>query len=105
MWFELFVVTLLFLLGHIFFGHFEERSPSWRKLAKYVVAAAIVVVVSQLFGRIAALTLLGLALLPVVYVHAVLLPRKGINGSTGEPKRRYYEFRGWDTDIFGDRAA
>ena len=33
--------------------------------------------------------------LAVVYVHAVWLPSKGINGWTGEPKDKYYELRGW----------
>jgi len=36
-------------------------------------------------------------------VHGYILPRKkGINGWTGEPKSKYYEFRGWDKNIFKD---
>jgi hypothetical protein len=32
----------------------------------------------------------------VVFIHAWWLPKKkGINGLTGEPKEKYYEFRGW----------
>jgi hypothetical protein len=32
----------------------------------------------------------------------MLLPKKGINGWTGEPKSKYYDFRGWDKNIFGN---
>lgn len=43
------------------------------------------------------------AIIPVIYVHAVLLLRKGINGWKGEPKGKYYEFRGWwNKNIFGE---
>jgi hypothetical protein len=101
-WFEVSVVTVFFLFGHIYFGHFEERSPKWRKVVKYIVTLAIILTLSFYFGRIVALTVLGLALLPVIYIHGVLLPKKGINGWTGEPKGKYYDFRGWDKNIFGD---
>ena len=102
-WFEVSIVTFVILVGNIYFGHFEERSPRWRALLKYFVTLAIVVLISIYFGRVYAFSLLALALIPVVYVHAILLPRKGINGLTGEPKRKYYEFRGWSTDIFSDK--
>ena len=100
-WVDITVVTVCFLLGHIFLGHFEERSPKWRKVLKYILTLGIVVAISIYAGRVYAFGLLGLALLPVIYIHAVLLPKKGINGWTGEPKAKYYEFRGWSKDIFG----
>jgi hypothetical protein len=83
-------------------GHFEERSPRWRKVVKYFAAVFIVVLVSIFVGRMYAFILFGLMLLPVIYIHGVVLPRKGINGWTGEPKSRYYDFRGWSKDIFND---
>ena len=101
LWFEVALVTIFFLLGHIYFGHFEERSPKWRKLLKYIVTLAIMLALSVFFGRAVALITLGLMVLPVIYVHGILLPKKGINGWTGEPKGKYYEFRGWDKNIFG----
>lgn len=102
LWFEVSAVTFFFLLGHIFMGHFEERSPKWRKLAKYFVTLAIIICLSIFFGRAVAFIVLGVALLPVIYIHGVMLPRKGINGWTGEPKGKYYDFRGWDRNIFGE---
>ncbi|MDR6561664.1 MULTISPECIES: hypothetical protein [unclassified Arcicella] len=99
-WFDVTLVTFIFLFGNIFLGHFEERSPKWRKLLKYFVTVTIIVSISIFFGRVLALTILGLTFIPVFYVHGVLLPRKGINGWTGEPKSKYYDFRGWDKNIF-----
>ena len=104
LWFEVAVVSILILLGHIFLGHFEERSPKWRKLAKYISVLVIVLAMSTYWGRTVAFIVLGFSLLPVIYIHAVLLPRKGINGWTGEPKGKYYEFRGWDKNIFDDKS-
>ena len=102
LWLEVAIVTIFFLFGNIYFGHFEERSPKWRKVAKYIVSLAIILLVSHYFGRTAAFILLGLSILPIIYVHGFLLPRKGINGWTGEPKGKYYDFRGWDKNIFKD---
>ncbi len=102
LWFEITIVTIFILLGHIFLGHFEESSPKWRKVAKWLATVIIIVSLSIFFGRTTAFVILGLALIPVVYIHAILLPKKGINGWTGEPKSKYYDFRGWSKNIFGD---
>lgn len=104
-WFDITIVTTLLLLGHIFMGHFEERSPAWRKVLKVVITLIIVISLSLFLGRTVAFIVLGLAFIPVVYVHAVLLPKKGINGWTGEPKSKYYDFRGWDKNIFDHRKS
>ncbi len=104
LWFDISLVTFIFLLGNIFMGHFEERSPAWRKLVKYIVTLVIFLSLSVFISRTVAWTVLGLAFIPVVYVHAVLLPRKGINGWTGEPRGKYYEFRGWSKDIFNEKS-
>lgn len=104
LWFEVSVVTVFFLLGHIFLGHFEERSPWWRKLAKYIVTLVIILCLSVFVSRNVALAVLGLSLLPVIYIHAVALPKKGINGWTAEPRSRYYDMRGWNKNIFGEES-
>jgi len=102
LWFEIAIVTIFILLGHIFLGHFEERSPKWRKVVKWLATVIIIVSLSAYFGRTTAFVILGLAFIPVIYIHAIVLPKKGINGWTGEPKSKYYEFRGWSKNIFGD---
>lgn len=103
LWLEIALVSILFSLGHIFLGHFEERTSKWRKLFKYILTLVIVITLATVFSRTVALTALGLMLIPVVYIHAVMLPKQGINGWTGEPKSKYYELRGWDKDIFKDK--
>jgi hypothetical protein len=102
-WFEISIVTFFFLVGNIFLGHFEERSPRLKKLIKYFITLAIVILASIYLGRTIALLILGLTLLPIAYIHGIVLPRKGINGWTGEPRSKYYDFRGWDKNIFKDK--
>lgn len=103
LWVETFVVTLFYLLGNVFLGHFDERNPiviqtKLKKLLKYVITLIIVLLISTYFNRSIAFVVLGLTIVPVLYIHCIVLPKKGINGFTGEPKSKYYEFRGWHKD-------
>jgi hypothetical protein len=83
------------------FGHFEEQTPKWRRVGKYVLILTIICLISYYFGRTVAMVFLAIPILPIFYIHGYYLPRKkGINGWTGEPKSKYYEFRGWDENIF-----
>ena len=101
LWFELAVVSSIFAIGNMAFGHFEEQTPKWRRVGKFVLILLVIIAISFYFGRTAAMTVLALFLIPVLYIHLFYLPKKkGINGLTGEPKSKYYEFRGWDKDIF-----
>lgn len=100
-WFEIAIVSSTMLLGYIFLGHFEERTPTIRKVFKYVFALGIVIGVSIFFGQKIALIIYGLMMIPALYIHLVWLQKKGINGWTGEPKSKYYELRKWSKDIFG----
>jgi len=101
LWFEIAIVSIIFAVGNILMGHFEERTPKLRRVAKYVLITILVCFISVLFGRTVSMIILAVSFLPILYVHGYFLPRKkGINGWTGEPKARYYEFRGWNKDIF-----
>lgn len=100
LWFEIAIVNIIFLLGHIFLGHFEERTPSFRKFFKYLVSLGLVLLISIFFGRIYAMTFLLMMFVPVLYIHCIWLPKKGINGWTGEPKEKYYELRKWPKEEF-----
>jgi hypothetical protein len=104
LWFEVAIVSIIFALGNMIFGHFEERTPIARRVGKYILTVLIVCLLSVYVGRTVAMGLLLAMLLPVIYIHGYYLPRKkGINGLTGEPKGKYYEFRGWDKNIFGEK--
>jgi len=102
LWLEISIVSFFLLMGHIFMGHFEERTPKLRKFAKVVASLVLVIVLSSIFGRTVAFTVFGLFLIPVVYIHGIWLPKRGINGWTGEPKSKYYDLRGWSKNIFDD---
>lgn len=101
LWFEIAIVSIIYALGNILMGHFEEQTPKLRRVGKYLLTLVIVCCISIFIGRQVALLFLSLSIIPILYIHAYYLPKKkGINGWTGEPKSRYYEFRKWDKDIF-----
>jgi hypothetical protein len=101
LWFEIAIVSMTYAVGNMVIGHFEEQIPKIRRVGKYLLMLVIVCGISVLLGRSAAIITLAVFLLPMLYVHGYYLPkRKGINGWTGEPKSKYYEFRKWDKDIF-----
>lgn len=101
LWFEIAVVSMIYAHGNILFGHFEEQTPKWRRVSKYLLTLVIVLVLSTYFGRTIAMVFLAAFAIPFAYIHGYYLPtKKSINGLTGEPKRKYYAFRGWDTNVF-----
>jgi hypothetical protein len=95
LWFEVAIVSTITAFGSIFFGHFEEHTPKWRKILKLLFFIIIVTTLSATVGRGWAFGFLGTTLLIVMYIHAVWLPSKGINGWTAEPRDKYYQLRGW----------
>jgi hypothetical protein len=104
LWFEIAIVSIIYAVGNIVFGHFEERTPKLRRVGKYILTLIVICVLSIYFGRTVAMLTLSAFVLPVLYIHGYYLPKKkGINGWTGEPKSKYYEFRGWDKDIFKEK--
>jgi hypothetical protein len=95
LWFEVAVVMTIFALGNILFGHFEERTPKWRRVLKVILVTGLAVGLSAMLGRPWFWAFLAVMLAAFGYVHLYWLPSKGINGLTGEPKARYYALRGW----------
>lgn len=89
------VMALVLAMGNVLFRHFEPRMPWWQRLLKFLALLATTAVISYYFGRTGVLIGFGIALLPVLYIHAVWLPRHGVNGWTGEPREKYYALRGW----------
>lgn len=96
LWFEIAIVSVVFSIGNIFFGHFEEHTSKFKKVIKFILILIIIVGTSAIFNRTVAMILLVLSGLPALYIHLIYLPKHGINGWTGEPKEKYYELRGWD---------
>ena len=103
LWFEIAIVSIIYAVGNMVFGHFEERTPKFRRVGKYILTLIIVCLISVYLGRVIAMYFLAAFLIPLLYVHGYYLPKKkGINGWTGEPKSKYYDFRHWDKNIFKD---
>lgn len=89
------MVAVLLAAGNVLFRDFEPQKPLWRRLLKIFVFLALTAVISYYFGRTGVLIALAIAALPVIYIHAIWLPRHGVNGWTGEPREKYYALRGW----------
>ena len=98
MWFEIAVIASIFAVGNILFGHFEEGTPKWRRVFKFFLFIALTALITSTLGRLWFFAFLGLTLIFPLVIHMWWLPKKGINGWTGEPKVKYYELRGWKRD-------
>ena len=99
MWFEVAVVSTLFAVGNVLFGHFEEHTPKWRRLGKFALVMAICLSISAYLGRAWFWGFLLVMAIPPIVIHAWWLPRQGINGWTGEPREKYYALRGWKRPV------
>lgn len=94
-WFEVAVVCGLTAVGTILMGHWEAGTPKWRRILKIVLISGLSVLISATAGRAWFFVFLGVILLLVLLIHFWWLPRKGVNGWTGEPREKYYALRGW----------
>lgn len=92
---DLAAVATLLAVGNILFGHFVEREPKWRRVAKTFAILGVTAALSRWFGHTGVAVALGIMMIPLLVVHGWWLPHQGVNGWTGEPKARYYELRGW----------
>lgn len=105
-WFDVAIATTGLMLGHLYFGRFEEHRPRWRRLLKSVLGVVLVVGTTAWAGRGWMFGLLGVIAIGVLVIHGWWLPRKGVNGWTAEPRARSYELLGLDpTGKPRDRSA
>ena len=91
-------VAVILVIGNVVFRHFEPNMKVWQRFLKALVILALTALISHYFGTKGIVTAFILALLTVIYVHGIWLPRHGVNGWTGEPKEKYYALRGWPPD-------
>ena len=92
---DVLTVAVFLMFGNIMFRHFEPRASLLRRVLKVVATLAVTAVISYYFGRTGVIVAFGVAMLPVIYIHAIWLPRHGVNGWTDEPRDKYYALRGW----------
>jgi hypothetical protein len=104
MWFEVALITTIFAVGNILFGHFEEGTPKWRRLLKFLLFIVITILLTTTVGRLWFYVMLASLTVAVLIIHGWWLPKQGINGWTAEPKEKYYELRGWKLPKQGRHA-
>ena len=95
LWIDAAVMATMFALGNILFGHFEERTPKWRRVLKFFLMTGGIVLLSATAGRQWSIGVVLALLAVVTVIHAWWLPKHGIHPLTGEPKDKYYALRGW----------
>ena len=95
LWIDVAVMASSFAIGNILFGHFEERTPKWRRILKFFVFTALIVLISSTVGRVWSMAFVGALFSVVLVLHLWWLPKHGIHPFTGEPKEKYYALRGW----------
>jgi hypothetical protein len=89
------VMAAFLALGNIVFWRFDPRQPLWRRLLKAVVALAVTAAVLHYFGWTGILIWFVILLGPLIYIHAIWLPRHGVNGWTAKPREKYHQLCGW----------
>ena len=94
-WIDIAIMASLYAIGGILFGHFEQRTPKWRRVLKFFMFTALIVLISSTAGRVWIIAFVGTLLAFVLVVHLWWLPKHGIDPFTGEPKEKYYALRGW----------
>jgi hypothetical protein len=87
--FEIAVTSSLLLLWSVLLGHFEAHVPRWRILTRCVLTIAVAALIGRYAGRDWFWFFIVAAHLPAAYVHLWWLPRRGVNGWTGEPRELY----------------
>ena len=92
---DLAIVALILAIGNVLFRHFEPNVTLRRRVLKVLAVLMVTATISYLFGRNAVIIAFAVAALPVIYIHAIWLPRHGVNGWTAEPRDKYYALRGW----------
>ena len=91
MWFDFCVLYLGWLIGNMIFYKFEMHVPVWKRLLKLLVLSVLFLVIYHFFSRTGFYSVLGLMLVGISYLHAIYLPKKGINGLTAEPYEKYLQ--------------
>jgi hypothetical protein len=92
---ELLLYICTIVPGLIIFGHFEERTPVWRRLLKHSMVLAITYGLYVGVGRPWSWLWLVFAVVLGLTVHFWWTRKHGIHPLTAEPRERYYALRGW----------
>lgn len=88
LWFEVSIVSIIYALGNILMGQFEEQTPKIRRIGKYLLTLILVCGISVFLGRTVAMVLLSCFIFPLLYVHAYYLPKKRYKWLDGRTQKK-----------------
>ena len=88
-WFDVAALTTLWAVLTVVFGRFAEHKPVWRRLSKFAVFLALLLVLVEIAGRRVAYGVLGMLLMTGGAIHFAVLSKLGINGWTAEPRDKF----------------
>ncbi len=94
-WIDIALMASGFAIGNILFGHFEERTPKWRRVLKFIMFTALIAVISSTAGRVWSIAFVGALFSMALIIHFWWLPKQGIDPFTAERREKYYALRGW----------
>lgn len=98
MYFELFLAAALMAFGTITFKRFEERTPPLRGVIKLVVILLLTAAITYFFGSTWGIVwVVGVFGLGLIF-HFWWSFAHGIHPFTAEPRAKYYQLRGWQTE-------
>jgi hypothetical protein len=96
MGYDLLGSAVVLVAGNIVFRRFYRRGMVGIRVVKAIGTLLLTALISYWFGHLGVCVFWGAALIALVYVHGVVLPRRGIHGLTTEPRARYFAMRGWE---------
>jgi hypothetical protein len=94
-WIDVAAVAIIFALGNIVFGHFEQGTPAWRRVLKFAIVLGASAAIASRSGHAWAAAFVALLAAIGLTTHFVVLRRHGIDPWTAEPREKYYALRGW----------
>ena len=74
-WVEVAIISTIFAVGNIYFGHFEEHTPKWRRTAKFMLISGFAVALSAIAWRVWFYLWLGSIGVIFIVVHGWWLPK------------------------------
>ena len=92
---EWFFASVIVAAGSTVFGHFEEKTPLWRRLSKWAIYLGLTALLSRKPGRPWSLVWVFSSPYFGTSFHVWWCRKHGINPLTAEPKDKYYKLRGW----------
>ena len=92
---ELAVLLAIRAIGGIVFGRFDVDDAVSKKLIKWIAIDGGTVALYYLIGHWALAVRIGL-FAAATTAHFIACRREGFDPITATPRRKYYEFKGWD---------